>query len=444
MCCFRRGERGTTLPKRLGWRGRGGALGVLLGLAVCPLWAQTPKGGWATFQDASRRLGITGCVWEDTSQLFTNATQRIRFQNGQKRTEVNGVTVWMNHPPEGVTSNTWRIAVRDLDFLSLAILPDTEAEKPKNLHVLLDPGHGGMDVGAVSEAPFLQEKAFSLAMANRLGPLLEKAGFTVSYTRTNDVALSLSQRAAMAKTVKADLLISLHANHAANTKAVGFETYVVPPSGYSGTANGSRRNVWHPGNNNDFQSTLLGFAVQRQFCASQTNRVDRGLKRASYYVLRETSCPAVLIEFGFLSNSGEAGEMLAETWQDAHAQLVADAVTRYAKRIEALDGAVAEKREADRKANEAWRAKLAQRNAAKRDAGQVATQPSKRPSSSGGVPQRLAAPFPLAPFPSNDDQDEPAAQPPPPRPVAVERGTNTAPLVVGRLIDFYMKENPDK
>ena len=179
-------------------------------------------------------------------------------------------------------------------------------------------------------------------------------------------------------------------------------------------------------------------------CASQTNRVDRGLKRASYYVLRETSCPAVLIKFGFLSNSGEAGEMLAETWQDAHAQLVADAVTRYAKRVEALDGAVAEKREADRKANEAWRAKLAQRNAAKRDAGQVATQPSKRPSSSGGVPQRLAATFPLAPFPSNDDQDEPAAQPPPPRPVAVERGTNTAPLVVGRLIDFYMKENPDK
>ncbi|MBP5321707.1 MAG: hypothetical protein J6334_12030, partial [Kiritimatiellae bacterium] len=143
------------------------------------------------------------------------------------------------------------------------------------------------------------------------------------------------------------------------------------------------------------------------------------------------------IEFGFISNNGEAGEMLSAPWQEAHARLVADAVTDYAKRIETLDRAVAQRAEEERKANEAWRAKLAKREAEKR--ARLATARTAAPPPPGDAAhQSLAAPFPLAPFP--DD----ATPPPAPKPVVVERATNTAPLVVGRLIDFYMKEKPNE
>ncbi|MBP5319801.1 MAG: N-acetylmuramoyl-L-alanine amidase, partial [Kiritimatiellae bacterium] len=276
---------------------------VLIGIAGLSLRAQPPKGGWAPFKKVGERLGVTNVVWDGSSLAFSNATRCVRFHSGQKRAEVNGVTVWMNQPPEGSPADgSWKMAALDLDFLTLAILPEKEAAKPKPLHILLDPGHGGVDDGAVNGEVALSEKAFSLAIANRLGPLLEKAGFTVSYTRTNDVALTLGQRTRMVTPLKADLFISLHANHAANREAIGFETYVIPPSGFTGTSVGSRLCTWQPGNKNEFQSTSLGFAIQRRFSLSQTNRVDRGLKRQSYYVLRESPCPAVLIEFGFISN----------------------------------------------------------------------------------------------------------------------------------------------
>ncbi len=191
---------------------------------------------------------------------------------------------------------------------------------PDNAHEPLgescfDPGHGGDDEGRGVPIRWWKEKDLTPGSRQTDRRAVEKEGLHVDYTRTRDVTLSLEARSRLARTKKADLFISIHANHARNHNASGVETYVLPPSGYPGTAEGSRVRGWQIGNRNDFHNTLLGFSIHRHLAATPKT-IDRGLKRQSFFVLRETSCPAVLLEFGFLSNTGEARRMLRTDWQE--------------------------------------------------------------------------------------------------------------------------------
>jgi N-acetylmuramoyl-L-alanine amidase len=216
-------------------------------------------------------------------------------------------------------------------------------------------GHGGDDEGR--GVPIRCEKKDLSDLAQRIGTQLKKAGLHVDYT-PRDITLSLDARARIARTKKADLFISVHANHASNLDACGVETYVLPPSGYPGTAEGSRARGWQIGNRNDFHNTLLGFSIHRHLM-STPETVDRGLKRQSFFVLRETSCPAVLLEFGFLSNAGETRRMLRTDWQIQSCAAVVEGVLAYARSAKTLDRAVADKRARDAENNERWRKHLA-------------------------------------------------------------------------------------
>ena len=409
---------------------------------------------------------MTNFVWDGDSLFLTNESHRIRFYSGRRKAEVNGITVWLNQEPKGTPADgTWNIAAADLDFLRLSILPDREEKKANDLLIVVDPGHGGDDPGAPSAIEEWHEKDFTLAVAGLLGSSLTNAGFRVKYTRTNDTFRTLAQRTLFAKTEKADLFISLHANYASNKDAHGFETYVVPPSGFRGTMVGSRLCKWQRGNKNDFPNTLLAYSIQKEVVTSLTNRIDRGMRRQSFYVLREISCPAVLIEFGFLSNLSEAREMQSALWQSNHVAAVTRGIVSYAKKIAPLDLAVAAKRKADEKANAAWRAKLAAM-AAKRRKDQIAkVSPARRPPADprrdpqpakpaiGALPAKsLAAPFPLAPFPQPAEQvkaspEHPAAgadvSPAPPKRPAPKR--QISPFQADTLLEFYLnKESCDE
>lgn len=387
-------------------------------LSVAQICFSGPAPQTLSFATVQKSLNMTNFVWDGDSLLLTNEEHHIRFYSGRRKAEVNGVTIYLNQEPKGKPDDgSWEIAAADLDFLHLSILPAYEEKSPKDLLVVLDPGHGGEDAGAPSEIPGWNEKDFTLILAKQLGTSLTNAGFRVKYTRTNDVFLSLSQRIRFAKREKADLFVSIHANHAANKGAQGFETYIVPPSGFRGTMVGSRLCRWQQGNRNDFPNTLLGFSIQKQVVSTLTNRIDRGLKRQSFYVLRENPCPAVLIEFGFLSNLHEAQQMQNAGWQSDHVHAVTRGIVSYAKKINPLDHAVAIKREADRKANAAWRAKLAA-PAAKKHREMLAKIAAAPVSVSSGQHlqtaayrkedrQTLAAPFPLAPFPEVKEEKEP-------------------------------------
>jgi len=150
--------------------------------------------------------------------------------------------------------------------------------------IILDPGHGGSDPGAVGNG--LKEKDLNLAISLATRDELKNYNCTVKMVRTKDVYVSLSARAAMGK--GADLFVSQH-NNAFTSNARGFETFchsgtLLPPTlGY--------RNVIH----DTISPYLKGLGVP-----------DRGKKRYNHYITREPACPTVLVEYLFVTNATDA------------------------------------------------------------------------------------------------------------------------------------------
>ena len=173
--------------------------------------------------------------------------------------------------------------------------------KWKMAKIVIDPGHGGNDPGAVGSRS--KEKDNVLKVAKKLKTLLEKYGHTVKMTRSTDVFISLSQRANMANSWGADYFISLH-NNAASPSATGFETFV-----YNGGVSQKTK---------QFQNAIHGKI------AAHIGIHDRGKKRANFAVLRQTKMPAVLIEYAFISNPNDEKILINEV--DKLAELTCDGV----------------------------------------------------------------------------------------------------------------------
>ena len=149
--------------------------------------------------------------------------------------------------------------------------------------IVLDPGHGGKDPGAVGPTG-LRESDVVLAIARHSADLLDNAGVRVLLTRDDDTFLQLSSRARFANREKADLFISLHCNSATNP-AEGTETFIARKS-----------KVSYP-LAEDIQEHLIEIL----------GTTDRGVKRANYTVLTKTKMAAALAEFQFIhTTTGEA------------------------------------------------------------------------------------------------------------------------------------------
>ena len=173
--------------------------------------------------------------------------------------------------------------------------------------VVIDPGHGGKDSGAVGPSG-LQEKNVVLKVSLLLGDILEKNGVTVLYTRTSDTFVELSTRASMANKVNADFFISIHANSATSRDAQGIETYVYVKDG---------------------KTDKLASEVQSALV--QANKLlDRGVKIGNLAVLRETTMPAILIELAFISNPTEEALLNQTTFLDQTANAIAQGFFNYA------------------------------------------------------------------------------------------------------------------
>lgn len=155
--------------------------------------------------------------------------------------------------------------------------------------ILIDPGHGEHDPGAIGRHS--KEKDNVLKVAKRLKTLLESHGHTVRLSRSTDVFLTLSDRAKMANNWGADFFVSLH-NNAATSNASGFETFI---------HNGPVQSKTLEFQNAIHNAIISGVGIQ-----------DRGKKRANFAVLRETKMPAVLIEYVFISNSNDERILIDE------------------------------------------------------------------------------------------------------------------------------------
>lgn len=175
----------------------------------------------------------------------------------------------------------------------------SEGRLNMNKLIVIDPGHGGRDPGAVRQG--IMEKDINLKIAARLFTLLLNRGIRTRMTRTDDSYVSLADRVRLANQIKAEIFISIHCNSAPTPEAGGIETLYYP---------GSRR------------GRKLAGKIQAELINNLKVK-DRGIKaRSDLFVLKYTSMPAVLIECGFISNPAER-ELLND---DNYSGMVAKAI----------------------------------------------------------------------------------------------------------------------
>jgi len=220
--------------------------------------------------------------------------------------------------------------------------------------IVLDPGHGGPDPGAVGRQG-TQEKAIVLDLAKRLKRRLEEKGFEVKLTRDSDVHVPLVERCRMANGVKPDMFISVHANAAPNRDACGFEVYFLSEAKTDwDRAVAARENAAFaeelPDSSlvkdalgliladlaqNEFlvESSELAAAIQDK--AVRAGRVkDRGVRQANFHVLRNNYMPAVLVECGFLTNRSEEKLLRQGEHREKLARGIAEGVVEFARAYE--------------------------------------------------------------------------------------------------------------
>ena len=203
---------------------------------------------------------------------------------------------------------------------------DTRALVPATKQTIyLDVGHGGSDPGASYFG--VQEKTINLQVSNKIKALLEERGYQVITNRTTDVYIDhKTERSRLANETDADIFISVHHNAMPNGPQVnGIETFYYEydpdyPSKIDGNMHNDPKRIE--------ESAKLATAIH-QALISETKAFDRGVRRDTFAVLRETRIPAVLLELGFMSNRAELNLLLTNSYQDKLAKAVADGVDRY-------------------------------------------------------------------------------------------------------------------
>ncbi|WP_010252352.1 N-acetylmuramoyl-L-alanine amidase family protein [Acetivibrio cellulolyticus] len=195
--------------------------------------------------------------------------------------------------------------------------------EPKEVKVVIDPGHGGEDLGATKGD--LCEKRLNLDISKRTGKLLENLGINVIYTREKDVAVGLDERVNIANNLDATLFISVHNNYMPNDAGYkGTETLYCPPVTTE---------------ENKMDGMKLATIVQRKLIGN-LKTVDNGIiYRPNLVVLRKTNMPAVIAEIAYISNSSDRAKLVDEDFRENAAEALSEAV------MEALEYMKAEKNE---------------------------------------------------------------------------------------------------
>jgi len=238
----------------------------------------------------------------------------------------------------------------------LARAGQTAGQAARIQTVVIDPGHGGMEVGAKGKFGNL-EKDITLAISLKLKALIERnLGLSVVLTRDRDVDVTNENRAAIANNHKAGLFISIHANGAVQRKAGGSETFFLS---LNATDEETRRLAYLENNSTELQtridpstdddlmmilwdmaqtvyikqSSRLAELVQEELDAMLGTR-NRGIKQAPFKVLTGVACPAILVEAAFISNPDEEQKLASAAFQARVAEAIYRGLVRYIRAVE--------------------------------------------------------------------------------------------------------------
>ncbi len=171
--------------------------------------------------------------------------------------------------------------------------------------IVIDPGHGGNDVGAIRGD--ITEKEITLDVSKRVRNILEKKGYKVEMTRDTDKTVSLQDRVAFSESEHPDIFVSIHVNSSEKPEITGIETHYYRQ-----------------------ESMSLAQTVHAAL-ASNIKTNNRGLFKSKFYVINHTTAPAILVEIGFISNDGERAELVSDKRKQATAKAIAEGVENYFK-----------------------------------------------------------------------------------------------------------------
>ncbi|GAB4246264.1 MAG: hypothetical protein OHK005_12020 [Candidatus Methylacidiphilales bacterium] len=288
---------------------------------------------WVTFKSfcefygfrSQRNIGEKGL--EVSGSLGT-----LRFTRDSNEAWFNGGKVWMSFKlTEG---SGGQLLLNQVDVAKLWE-PLLRSSRVRGLRpprgVVIDPGHGGSDRGARGLRR-LVEKDVTLDTARRLDAILKQNRIATVLTRNSDTFVSLERRAALAGQYRDYIFVSLHYNWGPR-HASGVETFSLTPQ-YAPSTSGPQTlrisdTQRESGNRFDEANLLLAHLIHEEQRKLHPARNDRGLKRARFAVLRLAQIPAVLVEGGFVSNSGDSALIADSKYRQRLAEAVARGVMNY-------------------------------------------------------------------------------------------------------------------
>lgn len=214
--------------------------------------------------------------------------------------------------------------------------------------IIIDPGHGGKDPGAVSRFDGIKEKNITLNIASQLERLLIKDGeYQVFLTRNNDVFMPLEQRTAFANRCKGDLFISIHVNAHQNPDRNGIETYYLSltedEESRAVAAYENRSAMTQFSNldkilsniikNSKIEESISFAEIIQKNIIQTTHQQNRGVKKAGFVVLIGANMPSILVEVGFLTNPKERRLVQNKFYHKMIAEAIYKGIKEYSNQL---------------------------------------------------------------------------------------------------------------
>ena len=280
--------------------------------------------------NVAKFYGFSGAVVDGKNIKLSTEKNELQFRVDSREMLLNGVRNWLSFP---VFVHEGKVLVSRID-LAKTLEPQLRPNMIKNLGrvqtIVLDPGHGGFDKGAISGYGY--EKDYALDLGRLLRPLLQAKGFRVIMTRESDVFVPLEVRAQIANATHDSIFVSLHFNATDRDPiASGFEIYSLTPRGapstYEDWLTQMSINIQN-GTEADAASVELSSCIYHSLIG-HIGEFDRGIKRARFAVLRLTKIPAVLVEGGFLTERGESRLIAKPEWRKRLADAICTGIDNF-------------------------------------------------------------------------------------------------------------------
>src|SRR6266568_4400390 len=286
---------------------------------------------YLTVENISSFYGLpAGVVARGEKMRFETVKNPLEFVSGSREAMINGARSWLCFP---LIEQDGKFLVSRTD-VAKTIEPLVRPHRVPNVGnvetVVLDPGHGGHDKGAVCR--YGSEKDFALDVARKLCALLQTKGLRVIMTREGDYFVPLDVRAQIANAARNSIFVSIHFNATNDDPdAAGFEIFSFTPRGAPSTSDSAvapSALSTQPGSAVDSQSMALSACIYHSLIG-HIPEFDRGIKRARFAVLRLTKVPAVLIEGGFLTERGECKLIAQKEWRTKLAHAIGVGIESY-------------------------------------------------------------------------------------------------------------------